>query len=105
MHWCSLGVALEQETILGLSGPGPKRLLAPSLIDFRGKTGIRALYQAIGIPKLFVLAIWGVEVHQKARGQSLDAAWGVEIWQYSCGGGEQNSHEIMDPKELSCRGK
>ena len=43
-------VALEQEIFWGLSGPGPKRLLAPSLIDFRGKTGIRALYQAIGIP-------------------------------------------------------
>ena len=45
-------VALEQETILGLSGPRPKRLLAPSLIDFRGNPGIRALYQAIGIPTL-----------------------------------------------------
>ena len=45
-------VALEQKIFLGLSGPGPKRLLAPSLIDFRGKTGIRALYQAIGIPIL-----------------------------------------------------
>ena len=43
-------VALEQEIFWGLSGPGLKRLLAPSLIDFRGKTGIRALYQAIGIP-------------------------------------------------------
>ena len=31
-------VALEQETKFGgLSGPGPKRLLAPSLIDFREK--------------------------------------------------------------------
>ena len=40
-----------KETILGLFGPCPKRLLAPSLIDFRGKTGIRALYQAIGIPR------------------------------------------------------
>ena len=37
MHRCNLGVALEQETILGFSGPGPKRLLAPSLTDFRGK--------------------------------------------------------------------
>ena len=36
--------------LLGLSGPRPKRLLAPSLIDFRGNPGIRALYQAIGIP-------------------------------------------------------
>ena len=35
---------------MGLAGPAPKRLLAPSLIDFRGKTGIRASYQAIGIP-------------------------------------------------------
>ena len=43
-------VALEQETFLGLSGPRPKRLLAPSLIDFRGNPGIRALYQAIGRP-------------------------------------------------------
>ena len=51
LHRCNLGVALEQETIfLGLSGPRPKRLLAPSLIDFRGNPGIRALYQAIGIP-------------------------------------------------------
>ena len=39
MHRCNLGVAPEQETILGFSGPGPKRLLAPSLIDFRGKNG------------------------------------------------------------------
>ena len=39
-------VALEQETFLGLSGPRPKRLLAPFLIDFRGNPGIRALYQA-----------------------------------------------------------
>ena len=31
-------VALEQETFLGLSSPYPKRLLAPSLIDFRGKS-------------------------------------------------------------------
>ena len=37
LHRCNLGVALEQEAILGLSGPGPKRLLAPSLIDFQGK--------------------------------------------------------------------
>ena len=33
MHRCNLGVALEQETILGFSGPRPKRLLAPSLIQ------------------------------------------------------------------------
>ena len=52
MHRCNLGVALEQETILGFSGPGPKRLLAPSLTDIRGKTGIRALYQAIRIPRV-----------------------------------------------------
>ena len=49
---CTGGVALEQETILGLSGPHPKRLLAPSLIDFRGNPGIRALCQAIGVPTL-----------------------------------------------------
>ena len=30
-------VALEQEIFWGLSDPGPKRLNAPSLIDFRGK--------------------------------------------------------------------
>ena len=34
LHLCNLGVAIEQETILGLSDPRPKRLLAPSLIDF-----------------------------------------------------------------------
>ena len=45
-------VALEQEIFWGFSGPSPKKLLAPSPIDFRGKTGIRALYQAIGIPSL-----------------------------------------------------
>ena len=39
---------------MGLSGPQPKRLLAPSLIDFQGNPGIRALYQAIGIPILGV---------------------------------------------------
>ena len=44
-------VALEQETFLGLSGPRLKRLLAPSLIDFREQTGIQALNQAIGIPR------------------------------------------------------
>ena len=38
-----LGVVLEP-------GPTPKRVLAPSLIDFRGNPGIRALYQAIGTP-------------------------------------------------------
>ena len=42
-------VALEQEIFLGLSGLRLKRLLAPSLIDFQGNPGIRALYQAIGI--------------------------------------------------------
>ena len=51
-------VALEQEIFWGLSGPGPKRLLAPSLVDFRGKTGIRALYQAIGISKLALVKRW-----------------------------------------------
>ena len=44
---------LEHEAFLGLSGTSPKRLRAPSLIvDFRGSPGIRALYQAIGIPNL-----------------------------------------------------
>ena len=52
LHRCNLGVALEQETILGLSGPRPKRLLALSLMDFRGNPGIWALYQANGIPSL-----------------------------------------------------
>ena len=33
---CSRG-ALEQETILGLSGPRPRRLLAPCLIEFFGE--------------------------------------------------------------------
>ena len=41
--------SLEQETILRLSGPCPEGLLAPSLIDFLGNPGIRALCQAIGI--------------------------------------------------------
>ena len=40
-----------------LSGPRPKRLLAPSLIDFRGNPGIRALYQAIGIPRLACMIV------------------------------------------------
>ena len=35
LHWSNLGVALEQETGLGLSSRRPKRLLARSLIDFR----------------------------------------------------------------------
>ena len=52
LHRCILGVALEPETILGLSGPRPKRPLAPSLIDFRGSPEIRASYQANGIPKI-----------------------------------------------------
>ena len=46
------GCPIEQETILGLSGSRPKRLLAPSLIDFGGNPGIRALHQAIRIPNL-----------------------------------------------------
>ena len=45
-------VALEQERFFGLSGPCPKRLLAPSLIDFGENPGIRALYQAIRIPNV-----------------------------------------------------
>ena len=44
LHRCNLGVAPEQETFWGLSGPRPERLLAPSLIDFRGNAGIQALY-------------------------------------------------------------
>ena len=52
LHRCNLGVALEQEILLGLFGPRPKILLAPSPVDFRGNPGIRALYQAIGIPIL-----------------------------------------------------
>ena len=50
LHRCNLEVTLEQETFLGLSGPCPKRLLAPSLIDFGGNPEIRALYHPIGIP-------------------------------------------------------
>ena len=52
LHRCNQGPwgCSGARDILGLSGPRPTRLLAPSLIDFRGKTGIRALYQAIGIP-------------------------------------------------------
>ena len=52
LHRCKPGVALEQETFLEFSGLPPKRLLAPSLIDFWGNPGIRALYQAIGIPRV-----------------------------------------------------
>ena len=37
----ALGVALEQETILGLSGPRPKSLLAPSLILECRKWGVK----------------------------------------------------------------
>ena len=33
----SLVALLEQETFWGLSGPRPKRLLAPSLLHFREK--------------------------------------------------------------------
>ena len=33
LHRCNLGVALEQETFLGLPGHPPKRLLAPSPTD------------------------------------------------------------------------
>ena len=39
MDGWNLGVALEQETFFGLSGLRPKRLLAPSLIYFRGNPG------------------------------------------------------------------
>ena len=41
LHRCNFGVALEQEMFWGLFGPRPKRLLAPSPIDFRGNPGIR----------------------------------------------------------------
>ena len=40
-------MSLALETFWGLSGPRLRRLLAPSLIDFRGNPGIRALYQTI----------------------------------------------------------
>ena len=68
----NLGVALEQATILGLSSPRPKRLLAPSLVDFRGKAGIRALYQAIGIPTRDHISkafgeIWGEDLGRSKR--------------------------------------
>ena len=36
LHRCNLGVAPEQETFWRLSGPSPKRLLAPSPIDSGG---------------------------------------------------------------------
>ena len=47
----SLGCSRARD-IFGSLKPSPKRLLAPSLIDFWGSPGIRALYQAIGIPKI-----------------------------------------------------
>ena len=34
LHRCKSGFALEQEIFWGLSGRGPKRLLAPSLVNF-----------------------------------------------------------------------
>ena len=34
LHRCKSGVALEQDTFSRLSGPLPKRLLAPSLLDY-----------------------------------------------------------------------
>ena len=40
-------VAPEQETFWGLSGPRPKRLIAPSVVDFWGNPGIWAL--SIGV--------------------------------------------------------
>ena len=46
----SIREGAQQETFWGLSGPRPKRLVAPSLIDFWGNPGLRALHQAIGIP-------------------------------------------------------
>ena len=36
LHWCNPKVAPVQETFSRLSGPPPKRLLAPSPIDLRG---------------------------------------------------------------------
>ena len=44
-------VALEQDTFLGLSGPRPKTLLAPSLIDFQGKNRNSALVPGNRNPK------------------------------------------------------
>ena len=41
-------VALEQETLLRLSGPRPKRLLAPSLIDFGKKKKDAAFLLTVG---------------------------------------------------------
>ena len=53
LHRCNLGVALEQETFLGLPEPCQTRLLAPSVIDFRGNPGIRAFYpEGPGIEKI-----------------------------------------------------
>ena len=40
--------------ILELSGPRPKRLLAPSLIDFRGNPGIRGIVPGNRDPKIKV---------------------------------------------------
>ena len=52
MHRRNLGVALEQETFSGLPGHPPKRLLAPSPIDFGGNPEIRGLYQAVRVATL-----------------------------------------------------
>ena len=49
LHRCKSGVALEKETFSGLPGHPPKRLLAPSPIEFRGNPGIRGLYQAVRV--------------------------------------------------------
>ena len=72
----SLGVALEQETILGLSGHCPIRLLAPSLIDFQGNPGIRVLYQAIGIPMFALETPKSIEKNAARNGEN--AATSVE---------------------------
>ena len=52
LHWCTLGVALEQEAFSGLPGHPPKRLLAPSPIDLGAHPGIRGLYQAVRVATL-----------------------------------------------------
>ena len=47
-------VALEQETFLGLSGPCPKRVLAPSLIGFRGNSGVRPCTRQSGPQRIHI---------------------------------------------------
>ena len=109
LHRCKSGVAAPVQVwgcprardILGLSGPRLKRLLAPSLIDFRG--GPIALYLAIGVLMIPIKKSHSQPQLPKSHQPGKDA-WLVGDWAHTVlnwetdslkrgcwGGGQQKS--------------